>query len=146
MPKTSYNLEQKSFVIEQWLNKLLEVPITITTNTKNLHLAPPWKQNTSGYNMTNNTQESHMLKFFVVPHLGNKLQVDTKWLMHKNKSWLLFHNSFQCWQLVCIFTFSTKMQTNRSLLKEEVPKPPTILEFFIWIWIHHAPPNKKWFL
>jgi hypothetical protein len=52
--------------------------------------------------MTNNTQESHMLKFFVVPHLGNKLQVDTKWLMHKNKSWLLFHNSFQCWQLVCI--------------------------------------------
>jgi hypothetical protein len=93
--------------------------------------------------MTNSTQESHMMKIFVVPHLGKKLQVDTKWLMHKNKSWLLFHNSFQCWQLVCIFTFSPKMQTNRSLLKEEGPKPPTILEFFNWIWIHHAPLTKN---
>jgi len=78
MPKTSYNLEQKSFVIEQRLNKLLEVPVIVTTNAKYLHLAPPWKQNTSGYNMTNITQESHMLKCFVIPHLGNKLQVDTK--------------------------------------------------------------------
>jgi len=108
MSKTSYNLEQrnfvikkrlnkllilvtmttyaksflqlgtKSFIIEQRLNKLPEVLITITTNAKNLHLAPPWKQNTSGYNMTNSTQESHMLKNFVVPNLGNKMQVDTK--------------------------------------------------------------------
>ncbi len=43
MPKTSYNLEQKSFIIEQRLNKLLEIPVTITTNAKNLQLAPPWK-------------------------------------------------------------------------------------------------------
>jgi hypothetical protein len=78
MPKTSYNSKLKSFVIEQRLNKLLEVPIIVTTNVKNLHLAPPWKQNTSGYNMSNSTQESHMLKFFVIPHLGNKMQVDTK--------------------------------------------------------------------
>jgi hypothetical protein len=108
MSKTSYNLEQRNFVIKKRLNKLLilktittyaknllqlgtkklrnraklnkllEVPVTITTNAKNLHLAPPWKQNTSGYNVTNNTQESHMLNFFVIPHLGNKMQVDTK--------------------------------------------------------------------
>jgi hypothetical protein len=76
--KSFLQLGTKSFIIEQRLNKLLEVLITITTNAKNLHLAPPWKQNTSGYNVTNNTQESHMLKFFAVPNLGNKMYVDTK--------------------------------------------------------------------
>jgi hypothetical protein len=31
------------------------------------------------------------------------------------------------------------MQTKRNLLKEEAPQPHTFLEFFMWIWIHHAP-------
>jgi hypothetical protein len=67
MPKTFYDLEQIFFVIEQRPNKLPEVPAIVTTNVKNLHLAPTWKQNASGYDMTNSTQESHMLKTFVLP-------------------------------------------------------------------------------
>jgi hypothetical protein len=57
MPKTSYNLEQKNFIIVQRLSKLPKVPIKITTYAKNLCPHPPWKQNASENKVTNSTQE-----------------------------------------------------------------------------------------
>ncbi len=88
MPKTSYNLEQKSFVIIQRPNNIPKVPITITTNAKNRSSSsasetkckwvqndqqytkaidveifcppPPWKQNACGYKVTN-AQEQELV-------------------------------------------------------------------------------------